>query len=360
MIMTAMTQKEILGLIIAIVALIIIAGAFTVLLYFYNKSDKKNIFEGKKDIELIDQDLYLTKESVKRRNFILKIVENVIFYVVLAILVPLIIVSVISRANGDYFMIGGKGIIAVGSDSMAFKNIANGYISENNLENQVYKNDLISISKVKEEDLKLYDVIVFKNDEGIIKIHRIIEMPSAENGYRYETRGDSNNMSDSYHPVYKDIIGRYDNKRMGGVGLPTLFLSSYIGIFTIVTLLYCLFVVSFFRQKSNKVKEERLKKISIIFNPEKNKTVLEGSLYYLGYKYNYADNKFVSKEAIESGKMRKLSDEKIIKEENGSLEEIEIEYFDPIYQEDNSSNELDSMIEELENKKKQSEGNKND
>lgn len=64
------------------------------------------------------------------------------------------------------------------------------------------KNDMVFIGKVEKEDLKIGDIIVFKNERGFT-IHRIVSIESDI----LTTKGDANNISDL--PIgYNEIIGR--------------------------------------------------------------------------------------------------------------------------------------------------------
>ena len=138
-------------------------------------------------------------------------------------------------------MLGNQGILVVASGSMSEKNEANGYLIENNLNNQFNTYDTIVIKKVRyESDLALYDVIAFVDSEGKTVIHRIIDIEFGTDGrIHYETRGDSNNASDKFRPCIDDIQGKYTGKKIPVIGMFALFMQSPIGIKTVVGLLYC-------------------------------------------------------------------------------------------------------------------------
>ncbi|MFZ2969940.1 MAG: signal peptidase I [Minisyncoccia bacterium] len=64
------------------------------------------------------------------------------------------------------------------------------------------KGDLVLIKYVKNEDIKIGDIVVFKNENGFT-IHRVTEIT----GNKIRTKGDANNISD-LAIEYKDIVGR--------------------------------------------------------------------------------------------------------------------------------------------------------
>ena len=65
--------------------------------------------------------------------------------------------------------------------------------------------DLVLIKNVKQNQLKIGDIIVYKNEQGFT-IHRIVRL----NKENLITKGDANNVEDK--PVdYKEVIGRVVN-----------------------------------------------------------------------------------------------------------------------------------------------------
>jgi len=83
------------------------------------------------------------------------------------------------------------------------------------------KNDIIFITKAVKSDLRIGDIIVFKNERGFT-IHRIIEMKDNT----LTTKGDANNISDL--PIsYDEIIGKTLNYGSSPFRIP------YIGSITI-------------------------------------------------------------------------------------------------------------------------------
>ena len=75
----------------------------------------------------------------------------------------------------------------VNSASMSVKHEDNKYLVENDLNDQFQTFDLILTYKLpKEEDLELYDIVVYEVDE-ILVIHRIvgIEEPNEQHSERY-------------------------------------------------------------------------------------------------------------------------------------------------------------------------------
>ncbi len=165
------------------------------------------------------------------------------------------------KVQNDAFFIGDKTYIVIKTGSMEEANEKNTYIKENNLNNQINRFSLISIQKIDEKKLNLYDVVAFKNDEGEIIVHRLVRINynSAENKNYYTFQGDANTSSAKYEIAvhYEDIIGRYTGFNNFGLGVLITYLKSSAGI---VALSSCfIFLIAFNISESSIEKEYKLR-----------------------------------------------------------------------------------------------------
>ena len=142
--------------------------------------------------------------------------------------------------------------MVVATNSMAFKNEENRYLE--NINNQFNANDMVIVKKVNNSnELKLYDVISYINEDNVNIIHRIIEIDNDS----IITRGDSNNISDK--PIkFSQVVGVYTNFKIPKLGLIVFFLESYFGVLCIISIYYLLIVCSIIFSKINKEEKERL------------------------------------------------------------------------------------------------------
>jgi signal peptidase I len=228
-------------------------------------------------------------------------------------------------------MIADRGLIVVATGSMSEKNPANEYIITNDLDNQFDAYSIIVIEKVENEsELRLYDVISFVNDKGINVIHRIIGFSINEEGkLAYETRGDSNNASDAYHPTIDDVQGKYVGKKIPMIGVFVLFMQSSIGIITVVSLIYCLLMIDHFTNKILKAQNERLDHLSqaIDYQTETELGTMKAhfteTIYYKGISYTFNEDGFINKEEIKDEDILEKSSSSIIQVvENNDTNEI--------------------------------------
>ena len=138
------------------------------------------------------------------------------------------------------------GIIrVVRSNSMAKAYEKNEYLFENNLdgkENNFNTFDIIYTDALPaEEDLKLYDVVVYDLD-GYLIIHRIIkiEEPNEEHPDEryYYLRGDNNIFADSKPVTYDQMRGIWNGQKVENVGSFILFMQSPAGYLCILLMLF--------------------------------------------------------------------------------------------------------------------------
>lgn len=326
---------SIVPIIVTFIGVVSFAVLFTILYKTYTHSQIEEIKSGKRDIEIIDEVIRNRDIKVIKRKKTLKIVKTVVYYVALAIIVPIFIFSLYSKIVNNVLMIGGRNLMVVASPSMSEINEENKYVKNNKLTNQFDQYDIIYLEKIDDPSmLSQYDVICFKNDKDINIIHRIREIKFIDGQVRYVTRGDANKSDDPYSPKFEDVVGRYTGKKIDGIGIFIIFLQSGAGIITIVSLVYCLIMIDRNTEKINKVQRERAKKIGkVIDYSEETKTntltvKYFETIYYKGVAYVFDEQGFVEKKELETPDENKItevaeedSSETLVTEENLNLEE---------------------------------------
>ena len=289
-----MSSTDIIALIVTIIGVASFATVITILFRNYIRSQIKEISLGNRDIEIIDLMIYERDPNVIRKRKVGSIAKNVIYYAFLAIVIPVFGLSIYSRIKNNVTKFGENFVMVVASGSMSQRNEANEYLVEHNLNNQFNTYDLIVLTGVKSNSqLSLYDVIAYKNDKNVNVIHRIIAIDYSEGEIRYTTRGDSNNSTDTYHPKVSDVIGKYTGKRIPGIGIFIMFFQSYAGIVTILSVVYCSFMISHFTKKMDDATEERKVLLLQLFNvddmtasdPQVMSLRQHNTIFYKGYAY---------------------------------------------------------------------------
>ena len=232
--------------IIVLITFILLLAVFTIFIIKYKKDTLITINNGDSDIAIFYG--YLKKRNqnkvVRVSKKVFKIAADIIFAAVFLIVIIFFIFN--------YFNITPYKIMVVATNSMAFKNEENRYLE--NINNQFNANDIVIVKKVNNiNELKLYDVISYINEDNVNIIHRIIEIDNDS----IITRGDSNNISDK--PIkFSQVVGVYTNFKIPKLGLIVFFLESYFGVLCIISIYYLLIVCSIIFSKINKEEKERL------------------------------------------------------------------------------------------------------
>lgn len=332
-----MSSTDIIALIVTIIGVASFATVVTILFRNYIRSSIKEIQTGHRDIEIVDLMIYELDPKVIKQRKAGNLAKNVIYYAFLAIVIPLFGLSIFSRIKNNVTKIGDNFVMVVASGSMSIKNEANDYLVTNNLNNQFATYDMIVLTGVNSQtQLKLYDVIAFRNDIGINVIHRIINIDYSDGEVRYTTRGDANSATDSYHPKVKDVIGKYTGKKIPSIGIFIMFFQSYAGIVTILSVVYCSFMISHFTKKLDMATDGRRELLATIFDvsemDSKDPELMTDShstiIYYKGYAYEISSNgksdkREMTQQEIELYNVSEepLKIEKVEQQENEKLEE---------------------------------------
>lgn len=305
-----MSNVEIVSLIVTIVCLVSFCIVFTILFKYYYAHQINNIKEGKEDIALIDNALYEEQKGSSSTRKVVSLVGKVASWCLLGVVVVGFSFALYSRFSNNVMMLGNNAYIVIASGSMEERNSANTYLDTYDLNNQINTYDMIEITRYENQSqVKLYDVVAFKNKNNVTIVHRIIEIRSDGT---YVTRGDSNAVSDTNSQYegylkYENIIGKYTSNRIPMVGLFVIFLQSNAGIITIASVIYCMFMFDHFRVKHENALYERTDMLLKLTNYDMGKEEVDDmtvsfneSLYYKGEKYNFKDGVFVFKESVDN------------------------------------------------------------
>lgn len=294
-----MNPYELIATIVTAVGVISFATIFTVLYRIYANATVAEYESGKCDVDLIEETILSNAQNKSHYRRVLRRVKQVCLCIFVALLLPLLCISLYSKITSGIAMVNGHGMIAVASGSMSEQNAANPYLQQNGLDNQFDTYDMIFLEKVDSpSELKLYDVIAYVNDEGVNVIHRIVGFQ----GNSYVTRGDSNNADDQYKPTFDDVLGRYIDRRIPYIGIFAMFLQSYSGIVTVLAVIYCLFMIEGVGNKLFDARETRLAilqesidfKTDVVRDEALDASFVE-TVYFKNYAYTFDENGFVSK-----------------------------------------------------------------
>ena len=292
-----MPAIEIISLIISIVALASLCAIFTIFLRNYCKNTIQEIRLGKQDNEIINNEV-IRKEKEKSKGFKVKeTLKSISSYSLLGILMLILGYSLFMKITDTQMVFGSKSL-AVASGSMSFKNEVNLYLE--NYDNQIQTFDLIWVDKVEDEsELKQYDVIAYKDEKNTIIIHRIYNIVEIDGVNYYYTRGDANNLTDTFVSTFDDIVGVYNNKRIPLLGMFILFAKSYVGMATLIGIIYYVYLFDNVTKKIDDETKNRVSQLVEVINNLKDKDSLKSEFIQYIYLddniYQFVDGHFVSK-----------------------------------------------------------------
>ena len=239
---------------------VLLVGILSFLMYKVFILSKKHIELGASDNELINEYYKYGKYKRSKISSILSIIFHSILYIFLISIIMFDIFMLFTENNNIKF----KTIKTCESSSMSYKNEDNKYLYENNLENQFSKNDIIIVDKLpNENDLKLYDVILYEKN-NILIIHRIVEIRTSPDGTkRYVTQGDANNKPDNKEVLYTQMRGIYTNKKIPFLGIVIRFFRTAAGFLCIGLTLIISIAIPIINKKFDQIKLNRIKELGI-------------------------------------------------------------------------------------------------
>ena len=227
-----MTGFEIYVFVLCLVVFTLLTAMFAYLIASLTKMEIQFIGYGHRDEEIRkekEKELNKNKNLSQAALWFNRIVSLIVCLALLAVFAFAIYV----RATEDKPANGIPSIKVVKSESMAKKHKDNKYLVENGLDDQFQMFDIVICNHLpNEEDLELYDIVIYKQDDMYI-IHRIvgIEEPNAKhpNERHFLLQGDAVKSPDQFPVLYSQMQGIYEGDRIPYVGSFLLFLQSPAG-----------------------------------------------------------------------------------------------------------------------------------
>lgn len=89
------------------------------------------------------------------------------------------------------------------------------------------RGDAVIYEKIDPDKLEIGDVIAFQK-ENIVVTHRIVKIWKQGDGYYFITKGDNNNVEDTFRPTDANVLGRV-NFVFKYIGYPTVLINEFFG-----------------------------------------------------------------------------------------------------------------------------------
>ena len=224
-----MTNFEIYVFVLCFIVFTLLTAMFSYLIWSITKMEIELIQNGHRDVQIQEE---FEKKNKQGYRVALGISKAISFLLCLAFATAFV-AAVYVRANEDRPANGIPSLKVVQSGSMAEKNEKNKYLFENKLDDQFQQFDVVICEHLPaEEDLKLYDIVVYKQNDMYV-IHRIvgIEEPNEihPNHRHFLLQGDAVERPDKFPVLYAQMQGIYRGERVPFVGSFIMFLQSPAG-----------------------------------------------------------------------------------------------------------------------------------
>ena len=256
-----MTPYSIYSLVVSIIVIVGLASFLSILIWYIYVLTMRLIYVGYWDQELVQEYDKKGMPMPKQHNAIGKVLSTAICGV-LAVVVMFSVFLGITENNRIATLPSLK---VVKSDSMSEKYEKNEYLVDNNLNNQIQVFDIIvTYAPPAEEDIQLYDVIVYEKSGELI-VHRVvlIEEPNVNHpdGRLFYTRGDAVPKTDIVPVKYEQIKGIYRGDRIPFIGSFVLFMQSPAGFICLLLAIACMIIMPIVDDKIAEARSHRYRRL---------------------------------------------------------------------------------------------------
>lgn len=262
-----MTGFEIYVFILCLIVFSLLTATFAYLIACITKMEIKLIGYGHRD-ESIKKEREKELNKNKRLSQAMLWSNRIFSLLICLALIAVFVFAIYVRTTEDKPANGIPSIKIVKSESMAKKHYKNTYLFENHLDNQFQMFDVVICRHLPaEEDLELYDIVVYKQDDVYV-IHRIvgIEEPNEKHPdeRHFLLQGDAVQSPDTFPVLYSQMQSIYEGDRIPFVGSFLLFLQSPAGWLCILLIVFVMIVTPIVEKLIEKARRKRL---ALLFPP---------------------------------------------------------------------------------------------
>jgi signal peptidase I len=152
---------------------------------------------------------------------------------------------------------------------MSYIHKDNTKLKELGIDDQIGTYDLVLTHHLPaEEDLELYDIVLYEKDDGMLVIHRIVEIeePNANhpNCRYFVLQGDANKYPDRIPVYYTQMRGIYRGERIPFVGSFVMFMQSPAGWMCIILVIVASVAAPIMGRRLENKKQARLAALGLL------------------------------------------------------------------------------------------------
>ncbi len=254
-----MTPYEKYIFILCMIVYVVLTLLFTTLIVYILRLSLKLIRGGVEDNKILDE--YEKSRRRQNKGRLSEGIERIFTVLMCLVMFCAFGFAVYTQFTADNVTGKIPTYRVVLSDSMSKKNKNNKYLTENNLDDQFQRFDLILTRQLPaEEELKLYDIVVYEVEDALV-IHRIvgIEEPNDKHAERYfRLQGDNVASADRELVKYSQMKAIYQGERIPHVGSFVAFLQSPAGYMCILLVVLSILLIPMMERKLEKTQRSRL------------------------------------------------------------------------------------------------------
>jgi len=252
-----MSDYEIYVFILCFIVFSLFTLLFSYMITIITKMKLKTIRHG-----LADEEIKKEYRKSTRGNSVGTLIGRAISLLLCIALCGAFCFSLYVNFTEDNAANGIPSLKVVKSGSMAKINENNTYLTENGLNDQIQIFDIIVTRHLPpEEELELYDIVVYKQEETNV-IHRIvgIEEPNENhpNEKHFLLQGDAVDLPDKFPVLYSQMLGIYEGERVPFAGSFILFMQSPAGWLCIILVLFAIIATPIVEKKLKEAIDERM------------------------------------------------------------------------------------------------------
>lgn len=169
------------------------------------------------------------KEKIKNRSFFSKIFDFLWLFVLFLVIIPTVVVSSVIIYKGVRYPDKIP-------DFLGFKTF---FVMDEFMDESVGYGDWIFTKNINPDDLKIGDLVAFRNRFNLITIHQIVSISELEDNREFTFQTLSNETNDTRYAKSEDIEGIVI-KNIPKVGAYLFFLQTIVGL--IVTILFIIII----------------------------------------------------------------------------------------------------------------------
>ncbi len=226
-----MSDYEIYVFLLCLIVFLLLTALSVVCLSIITKLTLRLIHCGEEDQKILEE--YEKSKTKKGENKVVKILDHVFSGLVCFALLAMLIGSMAIRCTESFKCDKIPNYRVVKTGSMAQTNEKNAYLTQNGIDNHLQIFDLIKTEKLPaEEDLKLYDIVVYEVD-GMMIVHRIVEIEEPNEYHpdcrHFRLQGDAVEAADRFPVLYEQMRAIYSGTRIPFIGSFIMFMQSPAG-----------------------------------------------------------------------------------------------------------------------------------